>query len=187
MTTKALMRSRYRDLEHNRPADRVASASQAIYEKLITQEVFQQARCIGAYLALPTEVQTRALIAACWENGATVCVPYYIPEQRFYGLSRLDPTMPLRPQQWNVLEPEKPEPVDPATLDLILVPGMAFDRRGVRLGHGGGHYDRLLLQVKGFRLGLAFHDQIAEDLPREPHDEPVHAILTDERLIEVTA
>lgn len=183
---KAVLRARFRDLEHNRPADKVQHASRSIHDRLIATPLFQKASCIGVYLALPTEIQTNEIIHACWEQGATVCVPYYIPEKKYYGMSRLDPSAPLRVQKWNVREPENPEPVDPGQLDLILVPALAFDLHGVRLGHGGGHYDRLLPQVRGFRLGLAFHEQVVDALPREPHDQTVQAILTEQKWIEVT-
>lgn len=186
MSTKALLRARFREFEQNRPADEVTAASRAIYERLVTLDVFQKAQCVGAYLALPSEVQTRPIIEACWENGASVCVPYYIAAERYYGMSRLDPAAALRTRMWNLREPENPEPVDPSQLDLILVPAMAFDHRGTRLGHGGGHYDRLLKNVKGYRLGLAFHEQVVTgDLPREAHDQSVQAILTEQKLIEV--
>ncbi len=185
MTTKAILRAHYRELERNRPADEVAAASKAIFKQLAALEVFQQAHCIGAYLSLPAEVQSREIIEACWENGVDVCVPYYLAAERFYGMSKLHPGAPVRTQRWNVSEPENPEPVDPAMLDLILVPAMAFDGHGNRLGHGGGHYDRLLAQVKGYRLGLAFHEQLADELPREPHDQPVQAVLTERKLLEV--
>ncbi|HMP89526.1 MAG TPA: 5-formyltetrahydrofolate cyclo-ligase [Kiritimatiellia bacterium] len=180
---KSTLRSRFREMEQNRPADKITSASRAIYEALITSKVFLNAQCIGAYLSLPTEIQTSDIIHACWEQGSTVCVPYYIPEKKYYGMSRLDPSAPIQERQWNVREPENPDPVDPALLDLILVPGMAFDIHGVRLGHGGGHYDRLLPAVKGYRLGIAFHEQVIDTLPREPHDECVQAILTEQKWI----
>lgn len=182
---KATLRTRFRDMEYNRPTDRIASASRAVYEKLIGLAIFQKAQTIGAYLSLPSEIQTADIIHACWEQGSTVCVPYYIPERKYYGMSRLDPAATVRAGKAKVREPEQPEPVDPATLDLILVPALAFDRSGVRLGHGGGHYDRLLAGVRGFRLGLAFHEQIVDVLPREPHDMCVQAILTEQQVIEV--
>lgn len=182
---KSVLRSEFRQLERNRPADEVARYSRAIFERLTALPVFQKAQCVGAYLSLASEVQTADIIHACWEQGATVCVPYYIPEKKYYGMSRLDPSATVRSMKWNVREPENPEPVDPSLLDLILVPAMAFDLHGVRLGHGGGHYDRLLPAVKGYRLGLAFHEQVVDRLPSEPHDEKVHAILTDQKLFEV--
>jgi 5-formyltetrahydrofolate cyclo-ligase len=182
---KQELRAQFRDMNRNRPADEVASYSHAIYERLITMDIFQKAQCIGAFLSLPSEVQTNDIIHACWEQGSTVCVPYYIPEKRYYGMSRLDPSGQIKTERWSVREPEYPDPFDPAKLDLILVPAMAFDFHGMRLGHGGGHYDRLLLNVKGFRLGLAFQEQLVDQLPRETHDQSVHAILTEQKFIEV--
>ena len=183
---KQLLREQFREMDRNRPEDEVVSASRAIYEQLITMELFQKAQHIGAFLSLPSEVQTNDIIHACWEQGSVVSVPYFDPETRYYGMSRLDPSGSLKTKRWSVREPTNPEPIDPGTLDLILVPAMAFDIHGVRLGHGGGHYDRLLLKVKGYRLGLAFFEQVVESLPREPHDESVRAILTERKLIEVT-
>ena len=187
MMTKALLRTHFRDIERNRPSDRIASASQIICEKLSQLEVFRSARCIGAFLSLPSEVQTGGILQACWAKGASVCVPYYMEGQRMYGMSSFERGGAIRKQKWNVPEPEAVMPVDPAGLDLILVPALAFDRQGVRLGHGGGYYDRLLSSVKrAFRLGLAFHEQLTDQLPHEPHDQPVHAILTEQTLIEAT-
>jgi 5-formyltetrahydrofolate cyclo-ligase len=184
---KQVLRAKFREQERNRPTDEVRAASRAIFEKLVAMDVFKRAKCVGAYLALPSEVQTDEIIRACWEQGKRVCVPYYIPEKRHYGMSRIDPGSAILTRKLNLREPEKPEPVDPATMDLILVPAMAFDVNGVRLGHGGGHYDRLLLNVKGFRLGLAFREQVVDQLPREPHDECVHAILSEQKLFEVAS
>lgn len=182
--TKQTLRIKFREMERNRPTDQVKAASRAIVSRLTNLEVFKRAKCVGAYLSLPSEVQTEEIIRACWEAGKQICVPYFIAEKRFYGMSRLDPDTPIKVKKWNLREPENPQPMDTTKLDLILVPALAFDTTGVRLGHGGGHYDRLLLNVTGYRLGLAFHEQVAESLPREPHDEPVQAILTEQKLIE---
>jgi 5-formyltetrahydrofolate cyclo-ligase len=183
---KQALRRTYRDLERNRPAAEVEAASRAIAEHLVTLDIWRNARTVGAFLSLPAEIQTAALLDAAWADGKTVCVPFTLPEDNYYGLSRLAPAAPLAARRWNVREPVDPEPIDPATLDLILVPALAYDRQGNRLGHGGGHYDRLLAQVRGFRLGLAFHQQLAESLPVEPHDQPVHAILTDRHYLPLT-
>lgn len=182
---KEELRARFRELERQRSPEQVASASRAVCEALSNLPLFRQARCIGAYLSLPTEIGTGEILEAAWRQGATVCVPYFRPESGDYGLSRLDRDSPLREGRWHLREPEHPEPMDPPQLDLILVPGVAFDRQGGRLGHGGGHYDRLLVRVaRPLRLGLAFQDQVVDHLPEEDHDQGVQAILTDQGLIE---
>jgi len=187
MMTKTLMRARFRELERNRPADEIRSASHTISTRLLELEAFRSARRIGAYLSLPAEVQTAEILKACWSRGMQVCVPYYQEDTRRYGMSRLDAHGELIKRKWSVPEPAAIIAVDTADLDLILVPAVAFDFQGVRLGHGGGHYDRLLAGMKRtFRLGIAFHAQVIDRLPREPHDQTVHAILTEQKLIEVT-
>lgn len=92
----------------------------------------------------------------------------------------------LQRGQMNVWEPKSHcQPVEIAALDLILVPGLAFTRDGLRLGRGGGYYDRLLThpQCKAQRIGIAFEAQIVESIPVEPHDQRVHQIITESGLI----
>jgi 5-formyltetrahydrofolate cyclo-ligase len=96
----------------------------------------------------------------------------------------------LQRGQMNVWEP-KPHcrPVEIAALEIILVPGLAFTRDGLRLGRGGGYYDRLLEhpQCKARRIGIAFDLQIVESIPVEPHDQRVHQIITESGLIQPSA
>ena len=77
------------------------------------------------------------------------------------------------------------EPVDPQEVDLVLVPGVAFDRQGNRLGYGGGYYDRFLQQCAAPRVALAFATQLVDHVPTEPHDLRVHAVVTDEEVIRI--
>jgi 5-formyltetrahydrofolate cyclo-ligase len=78
--------------------------------------------------------------------------------------------------------------VDPSGVELALIPGIAFDRRGGRVGFGGGYFDRLLPQMpKAFRLGLAFSAQVsAVPLPHESHDIRMHAVITEKENLEIT-
>lgn len=181
---KQELRTNYRELERNRPQDETKFFSKTICERLVALDDFKNAKRIGVFLPLPTEVQIDQVIEGAWKDGKTVCVPYFHPEKHYYGMSLLNPGSALKTERWNVREPADPQPVDPASLDLILVPAMAFDRSGNRLGHGGGHYDRLLEHFTGIRIGLAFHDQIAEALPIQPHDQPVQRIITETGIIE---
>jgi len=92
----------------------------------------------------------------------------------------------LQRGQMNVWEPKTHcQPVEIAALDFILVPGLAFTRSGLRLGRGGGYYDRLLAhpQCKARRIGIAFDVQLVESIPVEPHDQRVHQIITESGLI----
>jgi 5-formyltetrahydrofolate cyclo-ligase len=74
-----------------------------------------------------------------------------------------------------------PGDVDPALLDIVVVPGLAFTRDGERLGQGGGHFDRFLTRVRGdcLRIGVAFQEQLVDRLPAERHDVAVDRVITD--------
>lgn len=84
----------------------------------------------------------------------------------------------LQPGQFGILEPAKDAPCAGSTFDLILVPGLAFDRRGGRLGRGKGYYDRFLCETTGLRAGIGFEDQIVEEIPCEAHDVRVDFLIT---------
>jgi 5-formyltetrahydrofolate cyclo-ligase len=150
-------------------------------------------------------------LAPSWPPGTTIALfgglknepdflPHLIPTLKQQGVTlacfQID-SGELRPReihsiddlqrgQMNVWEPKTHcQPVEIAALDLILVPGLAFTRDGLRLGRGGGYYDRLLAhpQCKARRIGIAFEAQAVESIPVEPHDQRVHQIITESGLI----
>jgi 5-formyltetrahydrofolate cyclo-ligase len=97
-----------------------------------------------------------------------------------------DPVRDLSVGKFDVREPVASYPtVALNRLDFVLVPGIAFDLRGRRLGRGKGFYDRLLTDVRGKTCGVAFDEQIVPEIPIEPHDIPVHCILTPTRWLEL--
>ena len=99
-----------------------------------------------------------------------------------------EPGKELRTGQFGIREPIESCPELPLNrLDFVLVPGIAFDLQGRRLGRGKGYYDRLLAEVRGTTCGVAFDEQIVEELPVEPHDIHVNCILTPTRWIELRA
>ena len=75
----------------------------------------------------------------------------------------------------------EPGDVDPVVLDVVVVPGLAFTARGDRLGQGGGHFDRFLPRLRGdcLRIGVAFHEQLVDELPTDGHDIAVDVVITD--------
>jgi 5-formyltetrahydrofolate cyclo-ligase len=102
---------------------------------------------------------------------------YYLPKVAGEGLS-VHPLGPLAPGPFGLWEPTTP-PVDPKVLDLVVVPGLAFDREGFRLGHGKGYYDRFLPQVRATRLGVVPEALLLPRLPRDPWDRPVEYLATE--------
>ena len=155
--------------------------SEAIGRKLFRLAAFRRARTVLCYVSLPYEVQTRQLIEQMLEAGKRVVVPRVC--KRALILSELlDPDQDLALGSFGVWEP-RPRAVRPVPvkkLDLVMVPGLAFDRQGQRLGHGQGYFDRLLARVPAATptVGLCFDFQLLDRLPTDPHDQAVQAVLS---------
>jgi len=158
-------------------------SSEAIRRKLFRLTAFRRAKTVCCYVALPYEVQTWRMIEAMLLNGKRVVVPVTQPRTKRLGFSEIrDPATDLAPGRFGVLEPtpQARRPVAMDELDLLLVPGIAFDRQGHRLGHGHGYFDRLLARVPKATatVGLAYRFQLLDHLPTASHDRAVQAVLT---------
>lgn len=179
-------------------AARMAQADEAVTEKStrITEKViglpeFRNAGLIMMYLDFRNEVATGGLIRYCLENGKRVVVPVTDTKNiRLIPSEVLNFPDDLTAGTWGILEPKAGclRPVDPSEIDLVIVPGVSFDKRGNRLGYGGGFYDRFL-RLTGedtVFVALAFELQVREDVYPEEHDYPVHYVITENRVIKCT-
>jgi 5-formyltetrahydrofolate cyclo-ligase len=143
------------------------------------------------YVHFRSEVETMTLLTKLLEDGKTVSVPLTLRrEGRLLAVRITDPASQLRPGCFGILEPSRQQTaqamINPARIDIALVPGSVFDRRGGRLGYGGGFYDRFLSQdaPQALRVGLAFAIQLADRVPLEPHDQLMDMLVTEEQLYE---
>ena len=156
--------------------------SEAIRRKLVRLAAYRRATTVACYVSLPYEVETHQLIQDMLMTGKRVAVPYVRGRQLTWCELR-DPAHDLRPGAFGVLEPRPSirRVVRTEELDVIVVPGVAFDRHGHRLGHGHGYFDRFLdtLPADIPIIGLCFDFQLVATLPHEPHDHPVDAVLTN--------
>jgi 5-formyltetrahydrofolate cyclo-ligase len=182
---KAAIRARLRQIRNALEAPWVREASERIQERARRLPEFGAARVVCAYLALPHEAQTDGLLRTAWERGKRVCVPALQPERGCYRLAWLRRDAALVRGPLNVMQPADPVWVEPRAIDFAAIPGVAFDPLGGRLGHGGGHYDRLLADARyGFRFkaGLAFECQIVAAVPRQTHDLCMDAVVTEQQV-----
>lgn len=156
---------------------------QQILQRLFTQPDFKQAERVLFYVSYGSEVDTHDLMARTF-GGKTVLAPRVNGDQlHLHELTSLDD---LQPGAFGIPEPKLDLPEIPASeVELILVPGAAFDLRGHRIGYGKGYYDRLLNGVSALKIGLAYDCQVIETIPIEPHDIPVDILITDERLVDL--
>ena len=155
--------------------------SEAIHRKLYRLAVFRHAKTVMCYVSLPYEVETGRLIAQMLKLGKRVVVPRVF--RRSLQLSEVrDPDSDLAPGAYGVLEPAagRFRPVKREAVDVVVIPGVAFDRRGFRLGHGLGYFDRFLSRLPKATplVGLCFDFQLLDRVPTETHDRAVHTVLS---------
>lgn len=161
--------------------------SNKIAERLLTFPAWTDAKTIAITISRIPEVNTYGIIKKAWEDGKKVVVPKCHPKDRTMTFRNITAFDQLETVYYGLLEPieEWTEEVEQDEIDLMIVPGLAFNRDGYRLGFGGGYYDRYLQHYKGKKIALAFTQQIVSTIPIESHDMAVDAIITDEELFDI--
>jgi 5-formyltetrahydrofolate cyclo-ligase len=156
--------------------------SSAACSLLLNSPEFSAARVIMLYLSMPTEVDTAAIALRGWQDGKTIVVPKMSWDKRHMMPVEINSLHAgLASGRLGILEPigGKPIPVD--LVDLVVVPGLGFTADGYRIGRGMGFYDRFLAQdsFMGLSCGLAFDEQVLEELPVLDHDVPLSMLVSD--------
>jgi 5-formyltetrahydrofolate cyclo-ligase len=181
---KRELRAEMRDRRRARPADEEDARRAA--EHLAELDEFAAAGQIAIYASLPDELSTGPLFRLATAAGKRVALPRALPEGvlEFAWVERFED---LRPGRYGVAEPPRGcGAASLAEMDLVVVPGVAFDREGGRLGRGGGYYDRALSRVgerRPFVVGFASSVQIVEAVPREAFDQRVDAVVTEHAVL----
>lgn len=161
--------------------DRVALGAAAT-ERLLSLPEVRAAGVVMAFSTFGSEVPTQPLIEALHGRGARVVLPR-VEGSDLVAVSYA-PGDPVRTASFGAREPLGDDVVDPAELDVVVVPGVAFDPRARRVGYGAGFYDRFLGRTEAFRVGLAFDLQVVDtDLPTGSFDVPLDAVVTEARTI----
>lgn len=174
-----------------RARDRLSSRERtefddAILVRLIDLPEVRSASTIMTYVTFRSEVETRGLIDWALAEGKTVAVPRIHGPRDMEAFCLCEPERDLVCGTWDIPEPcDGLESCSPQAIDVIVIPGVAFAVDGGRIGYGGGFYDTYMhaLRPEVPRIALAFELQIVNTLPREAHDLPVDAIVTERRVI----
>ncbi len=179
METKTELRQACRRLRAALPADARAARSRALMGQLALHQRVMQAPTVLAYVAVGSEVETRALLTDCWQRQQPVALPVVLAdghlEMRWVAnaqgliasLHGIPAPDPKRCPLWR-----------PAAGDVMLVPGVAFTVDGLRLGQGGGYYDRFSARHPAlWRIGVAFVEQVVAALPVEAHDVRMNEVV----------
>lgn len=157
-------------------AKEVARRSKRVQEFLLNTKEFKSARVVGAYHAFGSEVKTDLIIDQARALGKKIALPSVEGDcLTFYELSS---GTYLVKGRYGIMEPLPYGPVD--SIDLLVVPGIAFDKMGYRLGYGKGYYDKFLAKKKVASIGLGYSFQILKKLPKGKYDKKVDAIATED-------
>ena len=164
--------------------------SRVIKEKLFSLNEFKDAKNIMFYVSFNNEVDTINIIKGLLDkNEKKVIVPFVEKGNPVLQLSEIKDFNDLEPKTFGILEPRenKIKNFDIGKLDLAIVPGIAFDKKGHRIGYGYGYYDRLLekLNKNIIKIGLCYEFQLIDKIPKQKHDIPMDIIITEKRIVKV--
>lgn len=172
---------------------KLAELSSQVFNQLLASKILDPAQIIMLYMDFKDEVRTAEIIEYLWRQGKTVVIPRVNKKEDRLDLFKIASFNEMTRSSFGILEPSKelmPD-IQPDQIDLILSPGVAFDTVGNRIGYGGGYYDKLLphIQPSCVVCGLAFELQIVAQglIPVEPHDVPLHYVVTDSRILKFAA
>ncbi|MGD0649882.1 MAG: 5-formyltetrahydrofolate cyclo-ligase [Verrucomicrobiia bacterium] len=186
MVSKSTLRSQMRTrLAALAPAD-VRSNSAAVWERLSVLPEFVSANWLLVYVSMGHEIDTHGLIQQLPAIGKHACVPKFDDAAQCYVASELKEFVAeLEEGKFGILEPKQGAVrlVSADKLDALLVPGLAFDGNGNRVGRGMGFFDRLLREARGIKIALAYDFQVLNEVPADAHDVCVDFIVTEKQVV----
>ena len=173
---KKTLRKQIREQKRAMTPEQIATASEKLVQMFLDTELYHQAETIYGYLPYNQEVRTVPLLQQALADGKRVAVPkVYEDEMKFIYMTDLTQ---VAEGYAGIPEPIADDPVADDPTALVLIPGMAFDTQGHRIGYGGGFYDRFLAEEPNHpTIALCYDFQMVEDLPTEEFDIPVDCVL----------
>ena len=167
--------------------EEIIKYSNIISNEIYKMDLYKNAKRIMCFVSNGTEIETHPLIEQAIKDGKSIVVPITISETRELLVSDVYSLSELEVGDYDIEVPKKEftRIVDPNTIDLILVPGVAFAKDGYRVGYGGGYYDRFLSKLLNPTptIAIGFDLQIVDKVPTDKYDLPVDMIVTEKRII----
>jgi 5-formyltetrahydrofolate cyclo-ligase len=184
--TKAQSRAELLALRRAMTVQARAEAAEAIALQALSVPVVARASRVATYLSMPSEPGTAPLVSALVRNGVTVIFPLSLEDHTLAWVA-YDPAAPVTETPLGIPEPAGPRlgPDALAECDVVIVPALAVDHAGHRLGRGAGYYDRALADVRVPVCALVFAHELLPEVPHEPHDVPVQMAITPAGLFRV--
>jgi 5-formyltetrahydrofolate cyclo-ligase len=182
---KRELRERMRDVREALEPHRATVWSSAIVGSVHELPEVVAARTVTAYLSFGSEIPTGELIAIFDTEGKRIGVP--VVRDGEIVMVAFKPGDATARSDFGMEEPTAQEEIPPEEVDALVIPGLAFDRQGFRLGYGGGFYDRYVRRTRSetLRVGICFSDQVVDDVPHGDGDERVDRIITQDGVISI--
>lgn len=177
---KNRLREESKQIRRNFSFEEKKKKDAAIFWRLTGLPQYQHCRMLLTFVSTPIEVDTRRIIQQALRDQKQVVVPRCIPDQIQMEFCRIHSLRDLKKGTFSVMEPKTYCKVIRCFRNSIcIVPGLAFDMYGYRLGYGKGYYDRFLKHYQGFRVGICYTDCLKNQLPHGKYDQAVHLLATD--------
>lgn len=179
--SKADLRLRMKSLREALSSDQVKRWSDDIAQRLLDASLFSCPANIALYASIHQEVLTEGIFTRLKQMGCRIMFPRALRDTlNFVEVSSWDD---LKPGSWRIPEPKLGSVVNLEDIEAVLIPGLAFDEAGNRLGFGKGFYDRSLRNYAGLKIGLGYDFQVLPAIPRADHDLVCDVIVTEKRLV----
>lgn len=158
---------------------------QNITEELLSSNLWKQSKIIGITISRHVEWNTSKIIKEAWDQGKVICVPKSYPKEHKMIFYKINSFEQVEKQYHDLLEPipNKSERINKKQIDLLIVPGLLFDRNGFRIGFGGGYYDRFLTDFPNETLSLLSQLQLVDKIPTDAYDIPVKYLVVENEII----
>jgi len=183
LKNKKDLRKYYLSVRQNLLPQRVSEASQQVEKLFFRLKEVEEAQKILLYHSFRNEIRTEGIMRELLERNKEVYLPITKPELKQLVPGRVvDPSKDLFPGNMGIMEPRIETDLENVDLDIVVVPGLVFNKKGYRLGYGGGYYDRFLAEAPEtlLKIGLTYEELLVEELPLDEHDIPVEIIITDQ-------
>lgn len=171
---KKELRKYIRKLVAQMSVEEKMNEARCVFHHIENSDIFKNRVNIMLFASLPDEIPTHDTLER-WAKSKNIYLPRVNGDN--LDIIKYQPGM-LHKGSYDIMEPEGNDTVEPTILDLIIVPGVAFDRQGNRLGRGKGFYDRFLSQTHAVTIAVCFDCQLVDHIPTEPHDLPAKFVVT---------
>ncbi|MFP4015887.1 MAG: 5-formyltetrahydrofolate cyclo-ligase [Halanaerobiales bacterium] len=185
MENKVILREKYFDKRRNFTIEKVRLVSEKIQERFFSLDIVNKSDNFLLYHSIRNEIITHEIIDFLLEKGKNVYLPYISDDKSKLEIGCISKHEELAAGVFGIKEPNDRKNIPVQLMDIVVVPGLLFDRNGYRIGYGGGYYDKLLAEITDntISIGLAYNCFLKDSLPVDSFDIPVDIIVTEEQTL----